>query len=162
MGIDPQQLRKYVIEPTLESLSGWNARINSEAAVRLLLMTAAHESKMGHYLHQVRGPAVGIWQMEPATMVDLHAWIMTRHGLDTLVERLRTRGFPLSMQDEMAGNLFYACAMARLLYWRRPEELPDAEDWSGLAQYAKDHFNTRLGKATPDDYERAAREFEIA
>ena len=51
---------------------------------------------------------------------------------------------------ELAGNLYYATAMARIHYLRRPERLPSAMDVEGLAQYWKDHYNTYLGAGTPE------------
>jgi hypothetical protein len=163
MGINAQHLRRYVIVPTLDHLAAWNPRIKSEAAIRLLLMTAAHESRMGHWLHQVGGPAEGIYQMEPATHYDLLDWIgpFTDDGsvcLKTLVTQLRTD----LLNDQVEGNLYYATAMARLFYWRRPEPLPEEHDLGGLARYAKQWWNTYLGKATVADYLQAAHDWEIA
>lgn len=161
VGIHPDHLRKYVIEPTLAHLAGWNQRIKSEAAIRLLLMTAAHESRMGRFLHQQGGPALGIYQMEPFTHDDLWSWIDGQDRLAKMVGALQCSA-ALHEHDELMGNLYYATAMARLLYWRRPEPLPDADDLVALAQYAKDHFNTRLGKATMADYAKAYQEFVVA
>ena len=39
----------------------------SKNANFLSLCTAAIESNCGYYIKQVGGPALGIWQMEPAT-----------------------------------------------------------------------------------------------
>ena len=167
-GINPQQFRQYVIEPVLVHLAQWEPRINSEAAIRLLLMTAAHESRMGHYLHQVKGPAVGIYQMEPATAEDIFAWMTRQPVVDIAIERrpvsllYRLQGIGFTSETaEMAGNLYYATAMARLHYWRVPEPLPDADDVEGLATYAKRFYNSMLGKAQVADYANAARDWQI-
>lgn len=67
MSINCEQLRLYVIRPTLEKIELW-----SEAAENLLLGTTAQESHMGTYIKQVgKGPALGIYQMEPATHKDI-------------------------------------------------------------------------------------------
>lgn len=52
--MNAEQLRTYVIRPTLQQIDLW-----SEAAEILLLGTVAHESKCGEYLHQVGGPGAG-------------------------------------------------------------------------------------------------------
>jgi hypothetical protein len=67
VSIDANQLRHYVVRPTLRRLGLW-----SKSAENLLMGTAAQESHLGTYLHQVGGgPAKGIFQMEPATERDL-------------------------------------------------------------------------------------------
>ncbi len=156
--ISASDLRLYVIAPALAHLAQWNRRLDSEAAVRLLLMTAGHESTMRGEtrLHQVNGPAVGIYQMEPATADDLLGWVNVQpNELDERLRELLCWG-PIVNQpldiNQMHGNLYYATAMARLLYWRRPEPLPDKDDIPGLASYAKQWWNTPLGKATVADY----------
>lgn len=65
-GILPAHLRDLIIRPTLVEMGHY-----SPAAEALLLGTAAHESHGGRYLSQIRGPARGIYQMEPATHDDL-------------------------------------------------------------------------------------------
>ncbi len=164
-GIDPTHLRRYVIEPTLNHLALWNPKIKSEAAIRLLLGTAAHESKMGHYLHQNGGPALGIYQCEPFTHDDVWMWIEDKgKGIGSLyswMQNLRCSA-ALAQDQEMEGNLYLSTGIARIAYWRHQEPLPDVDDIEGLASYAKRYWNTRDGKATVADYANAMREFEIA
>ena len=45
-----------------------------QSAIDLLLGTAAQESAFGTYLRQVNGPALGAFQMEPATFKSVKAW----------------------------------------------------------------------------------------
>jgi hypothetical protein len=66
--INPKQLRDLITRTLKEIPNGY-----SEDAVELLMMIAAHESKLGTYLRQVSGPALGIFQIEPATHDD--AWL---------------------------------------------------------------------------------------
>ena len=63
-GIKASELRQYVIRPTLKAINLW-----SIAAENLLLGTAAQESQLGHYLTQVKGPALGIYQIEQSVHV---------------------------------------------------------------------------------------------
>lgn len=147
--IDPRHLRRYVIEPVLDYLD-----LKSEAAIRLLLGTAAQESRLGKYLHQVGGgPARGIYQMEPATHDDLwHSYLSNkvREGLRARVQYLRVGAFEHA--DQMEGNLYYATAMARIHYLRIRAALPDAEDLDGLAAYWKRYYNTTLGAGTTAEF----------
>jgi hypothetical protein len=64
--MNARQLRAYVIQPTLKPMGLW-----SLAAETLLVGTCAHESAMGKYLHQIKGPALGIYQIEPITHFDI-------------------------------------------------------------------------------------------
>ena len=68
--------KDFVVVPTLDYLASetGNNRINSPAAVQLILGTFAHESKLLHYLRQhPTGPARGGLQMEGATYNSLWA-----------------------------------------------------------------------------------------
>lgn len=134
-----------VIMPVLQDMGCY-----SRQAVDLLIMIAAHESRRGYYLHQVRGPAVGIFQMEPATHDDIIAWMEARRP-----ELLR-KIFNWTSSSEapmMAGNLYYAAFMARAFFLRFPEPIPVRHDL--MAEYAKWYWNTTAGKAVPADYLKA-------
>ena len=150
--INPQHIIKYVIRPTLEHLGMY-----SEAAENLLIGTAMHESEL-EALHQKHGPAIGLWQMEPTTHYDLwEIYIDGRHNIKSLVRQLAGAKY-IGMRldpDEMHGNLNYACAMARITYYRHSEPLPDKDDIEGLGRYYKKYFNSELGKATPQDFVNA-------
>ena len=149
--INQQQLRELVIRPELKRL---NPEIPyNEHAVELLMMTQAHESNGGYFLKQEQGPALGPYQMEPATHRDTHDnFLYYRNNLGMLVhgERVRTC-------YDMVTDLRYATAMARVHYFRDSEPLPtgDLSDertiWE-LAMYAKRVWNTEAGKATVQDY----------
>lgn len=150
-GIDPNHLRYEVVRPVLREMGMW-----SEAAENLLIGTAAHESLTGRYLRQIRGPARGLYQMEPATHVDLLTnYLRFRDDLrDKLTQFLAKAPGPV---QQLSTNLAYATAAARLQYWRVPEPLPAGQDIIALASYYKRHWNTFAGKATEFDFVRAFR-----
>lgn len=160
MSINTTQFRELVVRPTLQYL---DTEIKySEEAEDLLILTAAHESNMGEYLKQINGPALGVYQMEPATLIDIwDNYLDHRQELASTVEVL-CEGLHYWEPEGLITNLMYATAMARIHYYRVPEALPkkqeyDTEDsyvWA-LAEYAKEHWNTHLGRATVTDYYRA-------
>lgn len=132
-----------------KSLS-WYELPGTENAIRLLCMIAAHESGDFHYIKQVKGPALGIFQMEPATYDDVVAYIKRNQ------ERFVMLAHDLPEPAEyMAFNPVYAAAIGRVYLLRVPEPLPDSDDIDGLAHYAKDHWNTHLGAAQWEDYRDA-------
>lgn len=142
-GIDIAQLKHLVVMPTLMGL-----QLYSPSAVNLLTGTALAESR-ATYLHQNGGgPALGLWQMEPATHDD--CWVnfldfFPDAGFTLAVEAMLTQDIPSVQQ--MVSNLRYACAMARIKYYRAPAPLPAADDAAGLSAYHKTVFNTALGAA---------------
>ena len=143
--INVKQLEELVIVPALQYLEPEIPF--SDAAVELLKMTAAHESHLGSYLAQVEGPALGIYQMEPATENDIH---------DNFIDYRGTLRYKIdSIDQELVSNLIYATAMARIHYYRDKYPLPDVMDIEGLAQYAKRVYNTVEGKAEWRDYYNA-------
>lgn len=149
----PAQLRE-LIRITLDFLG---PQLNGEAAVELLLGTAAQESGDGEFIFQVGGgPALGVWQMEPATHDDIwQNYLAYRKDLSARMERLVLDAFPKASQ--MSGNIFYACAMARVQYLRSPLPLPAAGDLKGQAELYKQVYNTPGGAATIDEYLKNAK-----
>lgn len=150
--MDIVQLRNLVVRPVLEHLAPEIPYTLS--AERLLLGTAAQESKL-KYIHQIgAGPAVGLWQMEPFTHDDL--WKTTLAGssnpLAIKVRELELPDWYGKDAREMVGNLYYACAMARVFYRRIKAALPDADDALEMAQYWKKYYNTEHGKGTIDEF----------
>lgn len=144
--INPHHLRAIIIQ-TLKELD-----LHSESAVNLLLGTAAQESRLGTYLHQIGGgPALGIYQMEPATERDIWKnYLDYRPKILSKVTRVSGLIRPRSLH--LTGNLIYATVMARLHYYRAPGQLPDADDTPGLAEYWKQHYNTPAGKGTAGEF----------
>jgi hypothetical protein len=153
-GLDVEQLRLNVIRPVLQRLDLW-----APVAENLVLGTALHESHC-RYLRQIRGPAMGIYQMEPATHYDLHKSFLAYNNLLRVRVNQYASFFSGDMPDpgEMIGNLFYATAMCRIHYRRVRDPLPTNEPYA-LAEYWKQWFNTRLGKGT---VEQALPHFERA
>jgi hypothetical protein len=156
VSISVRQLLTEVIRPTLEYLD-----LGGEAAEQLLLGTAAQESNC-HYLRQVGGgPALGLWQMEPATHNDIwHNWLRFDDELfDAVKGLLPCRWLPggqdpvvLDFAPELVGNLPYAAAMARCHYRRVPQPLPAVGDVRSMAQYWKRWYNTEEGRGRIEDF----------
>ncbi len=150
------QLRKHVVRPTLKKMQMW-----SESAEQLIMGTAAHESRMGTYLHQIGGPALGIYQIEPATHHDIwENYLKYRPRTTTLIAGFSSR-HNSDLRDEMTvddqeliTNLAYSTAICRMIYYRVPEALPEANDIKGLAEYWKKYYNTIQGRGTVEQFEK--------
>lgn len=152
LGIEPRQLRDFIIVPVLK----WMATIPySDDAVKLLLGTAAQESKLGHWIDQTTpgpGPAYGMWQMEKATYKDHCSW-MQRYNKTLWKQSLAVNiptSFIIDGVDELQGNLYLACFFARIHYWRIKESLPTTLE--GYARYWKKYYNTSKGSGTEAEF----------
>ena len=138
-----EQLRELIVRPVLQHLELWSA-----AAENLVLGTALVESK-AEYIHQVRGPALGLWQMEPATHDDIWVnFLQYNSTLRELVKELQSPAQITAGSNELIGNLYYGAAMCRIHYRRVKDPLPQAKDAEGMARYWKDFYNTSRGAGT--------------
>lgn len=142
--IEPRHLVLEVIRPVLKDLNLW-----SVPAEQLLLGTACVESDCGRWLVQNGGPALGIYQMEPATHDDCWQNYLEFNG--ELATKIYNWGQEYNPDGQiMIGNLYYATAMARIKYLRDPEPIPDYR--GGQAQMWKRVYNTELGAGTVQGY----------
>ena len=138
MSIDKDQFRE-LIEDVLKE-----ADLYSPSAVELLMLTAAVESNLGTYIKQVKGPALGVFQMEPNTHEDIWDNYIDYHK--GLGERVHNGWGGASV--DLQYNLKYAIIMARVHYLRVPERLPKATSPEELGKYWKKYYNTHLGRGT--------------
>lgn len=152
--LDCSQFRSLIVEPVLSKL-----RLYSKNAEELLVFTCAAESLGGTYLHQVKGPAVGIFQMEPATYTDIWVnYIRARNQLATLMA-IHYGCNKIPEVERMIYDLHFATAMARIHYLRMPGNLPDAKDIDGIWDYYKKYYNTEKGKAKKEDSIKKYQDF---
>ena len=120
----------------------------SKSAVELLMLTCAVESNFGTYIEQITGPAMGVFQMEPATHDDIwNNFLKYKQKVMFVVDKYAAT----DRAEELKWNLAYAILMARVHYLRVPAPLPKSTDKLGLAMYWKDHYNTHQGKGTVMD-----------
>jgi hypothetical protein len=137
-----KELKEYIIRPALTQVGMWSA-----SAENLLAGTIMIESG-GERLKQVKGPALGLYQIEPKTHKDVKRELDREHDKELKAQVLAACGmvdFPFD--DALVWNLRYATIIARLLYRRDPSPLPDSEDAEGLAKTHKNIYNTVNGKA---------------
>jgi len=153
VGINKDQLRELIksvlhyLEPEIHY---------SEDAVELTMLTIAQESHMGDYINQVKGPAKGIIQMEPATEKDI--WDNFLKYKPVLAKKIDDLKDKTEWTDDLMANLNYQIAILRVHYFRVKESLPRYNIISAMADYYKRHYNTIIGKATVqeaiDNYKR--------
>lgn len=151
MGISAIHLKKYVIEPTLDSIG-----LLSDSAVNLLLGTCAQESLMGKHLHQTGGgPAQGIYQMEPETHEDIwENYLYYREELAELIVGSARQSIQLFVLNEeynkpkgrLITDLRYATAMARVRYFvyrKRFRLLMTLRHWHIIGKIITTHIRAK-------------------
>lgn len=152
--LNPEQLLEHVVRPSLRDIGLW-----SPEAERLVMATGAVESDLT-YIHQIKGPALGLWQMEPATHLDIWGNFLSHRTklADAIVATTGVIRAPGSAPDEDAliFNLKYGAAMCRVHYLRVPTPLPGPNDLNGQAAYWKAHYNTHHGRGTVEHFTAAA------
>lgn len=148
---DPVTFRSNVVRPVLQRLALW-----SQVAENLLVGTALQESLLTYTVQQGGGPALGYFQMEPATHDD--CWNNYLKYRATLSSKVRSfiqgdDGTGIPDAKIMIDNPYYAAAMARVKYLRVPAAMPiDPNDVTALGQYYKQWYNSPLGAATVDQF----------
>lgn len=151
--MNAQQLHDLIIKPTLQYMGG---NYYSKDAAMLLLATAAIESDCGHYIKQVNGPALGIWQMEPETHSDILANCdAIQSGELSHKVCLLAVSTGSDLDTDLVACPMYACAMARLKYSMDPNRLPSRSDSEAVYKYYKRIYNTPLGASTYEKFVNA-------
>lgn len=144
--LDCSQFRSLIIEPVLSKL-----QLYSKNAEELLVFTCATESLGGTLIHQIKGPALGIFQMEPNTYTDVWVnFIRNRNQLATLMA-MHFGCNKIPDVSRMIYDLHFAAAMARIFYARIMDALPDASNVDAIWDYYKKYYNTEAGKAKKED-----------
>ena len=128
---------------TVDEMSG-KSHLFSNAAVELLLGTAAHESGGLQWREQLGGgPARGIFQMEKDTYDDIwNRYLERRPEVAGAVKTLFTPAGGELGFDMIRDNDEYAAVMARLRYaMDNDTPLPAAGDLEAQAAYWKRYYN---------------------
>lgn len=146
-------LRKLVIQPALRHID-----LYSQSAENLLLGTHLVESVIYGITHlaQLRGPALGIYQMEPATYETVVRYAVHERKRYPKAAALLESSPP----EALVWDLRLATVAARMHYRRDKLPLPLAGDVAGLARYWKRVWNTAAGDGITSRFEARYRQFE--
>ncbi|MDL2262466.1 hypothetical protein LJC11_03070 [Bacteroidales bacterium OttesenSCG-928-I21] len=121
----------------------------SKNAEDLLMGTAAQESHLGEYIRQIKGPALGIFQMEPATFSDIENNYL-RYKPDLKAKIKAIANIQDFSAEQLEYNLALAICMCRVHYLRVKSPIPSSLD--GYARYWKEHYNTHKGRGTVEEF----------
>lgn len=149
--------RSLIIKPALKYIS--KEIPYTKGSEDLLLCIACAESGCGEYAKQVRGPARGIFQMEPRTETDIiERFLASRPMMATLVKRLML-GMSNDSPEPLLWSPLYAAVMARIRIYRTPDRVPQPNEYTSTDNYVmalgelwKRRYNTERGKGTIDGF----------
>lgn len=145
--------RVNVIRPVLADMATVTGLpLNSQGAEELLTGVACHESDGLLYVRQLGdGPALGPYQMEPATHDDLFRnFLAFRPWLKQAV--LNFSAYSETFYGELAFNAFYATACARAQFYRFSDLIPEVGDLLSQANLWKLRWNSMVGRGTVAEY----------
>lgn len=140
--IPPSQFLDHIIRPVLSAFGAVQPRLHTRAAEQLMLGTALKESGLQDLVQRRCGPAVSMFQIEPATFDWVWRQVILERNprLGAALGRFLFQG--IAPADQLAGNQHLACGIARIRYWTVTEPLPAAGDVEGLARYWGAHYQT--------------------
>jgi len=124
--------------------------------ISIMMGTGATETLLGQdfrqtgYSMESNAGAFSLWGIELRANDDIWNVVLPRHK--ALKERVIRILGNMSCKEALIGNLYYACAIARLQYWRHKEPLPAAEDLMGQGIYYKKYYNSEDGKGSAEKY----------
>ena len=133
---------KKIIKLSLEHFN-----LDSKDARDLIYKTGKAESGYKTLQQYGGGPALGFFQMEPNTALDIwNNYVMYR-------PKYRDKLYSLGFDDGtlefcLLSNIGLQAALCRLHYRRVPSILPKADNLNAQAKYWKKNYNTELGKGT--------------
>ena len=133
-------------------------RINSYSDDALALVVRTGMAESGY--RELRGygegnPAIGFWQIEPATMDDMiENYIQYRsHYKKNLISL--GMNFKTDTAMSVISNLAVQAALCRLHYRRDKDPIPSWDDLEAQGKYWKKVYNTKLGRGTVKHFMKA-------
>ena len=137
---------KKIIDWTLKYLDMY-----SEDASELVYRTGMAESSYNHLSQMNDGPAIGFWQCEPKTMLDImDNYVSFRKNIEEKIYNLGYNKEEPKMS--LVSNVSLQVAFCRLKYRRDKHPIPKKENIEEQAKYWKRIYNTHLGKGTIEHF----------
>ena len=140
-----ENIIKHIITPALQAINSY-----TDDRLDMVFFTGGVETLYQH-IRQINGPALGLFQQEPADQDDIWRNLLGQSSKNHLVNGLVYLSKRPGIYQELEVNPFYAAAMCAIHYMRYPEPLPKAGNRTAQAEYWKCFYNTVAGKGTPGE-----------
>ena len=135
---------KEIVEYALYKINSY-----SDDALALVMRTGMAESGYRALRGYGEGnPAIGFWQIEPATMYDMmENYIQYRSNYKHPLEEMGM-DFEKNTSMSVMSNLAVQAALCRLHYRRDKDPIPSWDDLEAQGKYWKRVYNTIKGRGT--------------
>tara|TARA_Y100000034_G_C6584860_1_gene253835 strand:- start:41 stop:529 length:489 start_codon:yes stop_codon:yes gene_type:complete len=140
---------KEIVEYALYKVDSY-----SDDALALVVRTGMAESGYRALKGYGEGnPAIGFFQIEPATMYDMmRNYIVYRAPYRRALEGLGMEFKGDDIVVSVMSNIGVQAALCRLHYRRDKDPIPPWDDLEGQAEYWKRVYNTNLGRGTTEHF----------
>ena len=141
---------RKIVKETLDKLD-----MNSVDALELIMRTGKAETGYRALMGYGKGnPALGFWQVEPATMFDTwENYVMYRPKIRDVLWQLGLNDG--DMKFSLLTNIALQAAFCRLKYRRDSNPIPPASNMVAQAEYWKRVYNSELGRGTIEHFLKA-------
>ena len=143
---------KEIVEYSLYKLDCY-----SDDALALVVRTGMAES--GYRALRGYGesnPAIGFWQIEPATLHDMiKNYLMYRTQYTQALKDLGMKFKGDDIEMSVMSNMAVQAALCRLHYRRDKDPIPSWDNLEGQASYWKRVYNTVEGRGTVEHFMKA-------
>ena len=131
----------------------------SDDALALVVRTGMAESGYRALKGYGEGnPAIGFFQIEPATMndmIDNYIKYRSRYKVDLISLGMN---FEKDTIISVMSNIAVQAALCRIHYRRDKHSIPSWDDLEGQAKYWKRVYNTNLGRGTTEHFIKANKD----
>ncbi len=141
-------IKRGIVTPIILDLE-----LPGDEFARVQLMTGIGNVETGYRMrHQIGGPALGYWQVEPRTHDDLwRNWLRARPALAEVARSCLPAQFDGQPNAEaMVVSDRYAACIATLVFYRSPVALPPRRDARAQCAAWKAAYNTAAGAGSVD------------
>ena len=135
----------------------------SDDALALIVRTGMAES--GYRALRGYGesnPAIGFWQIEPATLFDMmRNYILYRPQYRKVLEELGMEFKGDDIEMSVMSNMAVQSGLCRLHYRRDKDPIPSWDDVESQGKYWKRVYNTYKGRGTVKHFVKANKDVSI-
>ena len=132
----------------------------SDDALALVVRTGMAESGYRAFKgYGKNNPAIGSWQIEPATMYDMmRNYIIYRAPYRKALEELGMKFKGDDIEISVMSNMGVQAALCRLHYRRDSKPIPSWDDLESQGKYWKRVYNTIKGRGTVKHFIKANKD----